>query len=328
MKIKYKKILSPAKVNLLLKITGKTDNNYHLLKSIFHTVDLYDIIYIREKDSQTEEDDEFKLILGEKLNQNLSAKEKKKYFSSIDNSKNNIIIKTFNKLRKEYNIKNYEVILEKNIPVGAGLGGGSSNSAQILNYVIKNENINITNNKKTEIAKSIGADVPFFLAGGCCFVEGIGEKVYQFDYSLNYKLLLIYPKIITSTEKVYKNLKINLTNLSKCYKMNANLLKFNKKELISLIEKMNFSNDLEESCFEIYNEIKHLKNSLVNYGFINVFLSGSGSTLCSIIIEGKEGDALLEDYLSKVKDSNLIFYSANTIKRDFMFEEAILDENY
>jgi 4-diphosphocytidyl-2-C-methyl-D-erythritol kinase len=321
--MKYHKFLSPAKVNLYLKIVGKTENNYHLLQSFFHTIDLSDIIYIRENEKAT---DDFELLLGKKLNQNLTDSEKDVYFSSINNTDNNIIIKTLILLREKFNIKNYKIILEKNIPVGAGLGGGSSNAAQIINYINIVEKLNLSDSEKISIAKKIGADVPFFLFGGLCFVEGIGEKITSLNFSLGYNLLLVYPKIITATEKVYKKLKMLLTNKTNDYKLNADL--FNVKEkLISFLNNNDFKNDLEQSCFLLYPEIQKIKNSLVDICLGNVFLSGSGSTVCSLFIERKECDRVINNFIA-ANNKNVICYLTKTTKQiNFKFEEAILDEN-
>lgn len=324
MKHKYHKILSPAKVNLFLNITGKTANGYHLLQSFFHTIDLADKIYIQKSKNYI---DNFKLIFGKLLKTGLINNEKQEYLNSIDNSSKNIIIKTLNLLRKKFNIKNYSILLEKNIPVGAGLGGGSSNAAQIINYINVSENLNLCLNDKISIAKEIGADVPFFLIGGLCFVEGIGEKITKFDYFFDYDILLIYPKIITSTEKVYKNFNLNLTNQIIDYKLKQSIIK-NKNELKRFLEKNDFNNVLEKSCFELYPNIHEIKKSLVNIGFENVFLSGSGSTVCSLINKRKECDRLIKQYIAP-NNNNVIWYKSKTTKsNNFKFEEAILDENY
>lgn len=323
MQDKYFKISSPAKINLYLKIKGKTENNYHIIESIFHTINLNDIIFIKRTRSDK---NNFKMFLGGKLKLGLSEKNQKFYYDSIKNNEDNLIIKAVNKLRRDFDIKNgYDIKLIKNIPIGAGLGGGSSNAAQIINFINADMNLNLNKKEKIAIAKELGADVPFFLFGGLALVRGIGEKIKNFRFGLNIKLLLIYPSIFTSTKLVYENLKRRLT-IKSSGKYNNKIYFKNKKEIMEFLKKNKFKNELEESCFELYPEIKKIKNELNNIGFKNVFLSGSGSTLCAFI-NRKESDERVQHFIG-MRNDLVCFETCTTKGLKFYFEEAYFNEYY
>ena len=183
-------ILSPAKININLKVLSKRSDGYHNIKSRFQLIDLCDEIT-------------FKLTQDENIKVNLGFK--------LENNDRNIVYDIASKLRFINKIKSgVNIDISKNIPLGAGLGGGSSNAAStivVLNYLWK---LGMTKNQMIEFGKNYGADIPFFVYGKNAIAEGIGEKLTACK-SLNDNMLLIYPNIHSSTGEMFRELSYPLT---------------------------------------------------------------------------------------------------------------------
>ena len=156
-------IKSYSKINLGLKVLNLRPDNFHNINSIFIEVDLCDILQFVPSDS-------FKLNC---INKNIP----------LDNS--NTIAQAYKILSEKFDFrKHYEIIVDKNIPIGGGMGGGSSNAAATLKALNKLNNLNLTNKNLMDIALKIGSDVPFFIEGGLKFVYGRGEKIKPHMFSL------------------------------------------------------------------------------------------------------------------------------------------------
>ena len=144
---------SPAKINLYLKILKKRLDGFHEIDSAFQLIDLYDEIEIINIDSN-----EIKIICD----------------PSIIKKEDNIVFKAVKALKEDYRIdKGVQISLKKNIPIGAGLGGGSSNAATVLLGLSKMWNLNISHQEMLKRGKNLGADVPFFINGENAFVSGL-----------------------------------------------------------------------------------------------------------------------------------------------------------
>ncbi|MFN3966885.1 MAG: 4-(cytidine 5'-diphospho)-2-C-methyl-D-erythritol kinase [Endomicrobiia bacterium] len=162
------KLLSPAKINLSLRILNKREDGYHNIKSILQTVSLYDEIFISDSSSGKEIDFVCKPEVTKKPEDNLAYK-------AI------LLLKRYTSEKRKVKVK-----IIKNIPVGAGLGGGSSNAATILKGLAKFWNIKISLNELKKLALKLGADVTFFLYGGKCLVEGSGERIKKLKLKEKY----------------------------------------------------------------------------------------------------------------------------------------------
>ncbi|MBU4486237.1 MAG: 4-(cytidine 5'-diphospho)-2-C-methyl-D-erythritol kinase [Candidatus Delongbacteria bacterium] len=246
-----------CKLNLHLRVTGKLPDGYHSLETIFQEIPFYDEIDI----SIPEED--------------------KIEFSStgikIPDGDNNICVKAAEILKDKYSIrKGCKIILQKNVPIGAGLGGGSSDAAATLKALNELWSIGSGDDDLEKIALKLGADVPFFIKGGCACAEGKGEVLRPIEPLLkNGSILLIYPHIHISTPDAYRKLNLNLTNLSnniifaEVLKSGVSLSDFHKR----------FVNDFEDVVFKEYPEIGKIKELLLNEGADLAAMSGSGSTV-------------------------------------------------
>ncbi len=179
--MKIIKTLCPAKINLYLKVLDKREDGYHNIDTSFQLIDLADEM-------------------------SFEISEKNIYLSSNEDflsDENNTIYKSAKKIKKMFNIKNgVKINIEKNIPVGAGLGGGSSNAASTIVALKNLWDLDINTADLINIAKSIGADVPFFIYGKNSIGSGIGEKL-KFTNSIKENLLLIQPDIHNSTKEMF-----------------------------------------------------------------------------------------------------------------------------
>lgn len=261
------KLFSTAKVNLFLDITGyDSTDGYHYIDSIFQEVSLYDEIEIYESDIDIIE------------------------FINLDIKENSTVHKALRLLKENFNIKDkYKIVVKKNIPVGAGLGGGSSNAAFVLKYF--RDKYNLDNSKILEIAKKIGSDVPFFIYGGLCRVSGKGEKIEKLNSKLDkITFLVIYPDILVKTSWAY--------SLIEDKKSSFTLPDFKNISLITIdfLEKILY-NKFQIFVFKALPELKVIYDTLTrSLNCKAIFMSGSGSSLV----------ALYEDAYKALEDSVIV----------------------
>jgi 4-diphosphocytidyl-2-C-methyl-D-erythritol kinase len=257
------KIKAPAKVNLFLEV-GKRENLLHPLVSLIDIVSLYDFIYIKS-----------------------SEKTSVNFISKWEIPQENTVTKLISILKKRFSFE-VNIKIEKRIPPGTGLGGGSSDSAYALLYLNKIFNFGLNMDEMLEIAKEIGSDVSLFLTGKRCIIENFGEKVKICDDFKFYYLLLI-PDFSIKTSDVYNKLDElgEFGDLTYAYEKVKILIEKIKEGDINKIENYMF-NRLEKACFEINNEVKEVRNEVEKKTGKRFFLSGSGGVLFSIFKEKEE----------------------------------------
>lgn len=247
-------IKSNSKINFGLFVTEKRADNFHNIETIFYPIDFYDELTFEPSE--------------------------KFYFSSNDtnlnNDTNNLIVRTKELLEKETNKQlNVSIHLDKNIPIGSGLGGGSSNAAVTLLSLNEMFNLNLSKEKLAELALQLGSDVPFFLNPFPSYAQSRGEKLKIINITLPYSILIINPGINVSTKWAYQNIKpkqpeFNLEKLS-----NENILD------VEFLRK-NIKNDFENVVFPNYPLIKNIKIEVYEIGADFSLMSGSGSTLFAL----------------------------------------------
>jgi 4-diphosphocytidyl-2-C-methyl-D-erythritol kinase len=240
---KFATYLSPAKLNLGLKITGKKEDGYHLLKTVFCLIDLFD-----EIDIQITNDKKISLI---EHNQAWPFYTDLSYRAAI--------------LLQEYSGTSFgaNIKIRKTIPSGAGLGGGSSNAATVLMVLNELWGLNISNTKLMELGISLGADVPFFIYGQNALALGIGEILSPVDIPKQY-FVLVKPSFHIPTRNIFAHLKISNLNIN-ADSITANWL-INTKE-----------NDLFPIATNLYPQLQNIVNELQEFG--NTSMTGSGSVL-------------------------------------------------
>ena len=284
---------SPCKINLFLDIKSKREDGYHLIESLFHTIDLFDVIKI-------EENKEFKISTSGKYKLN-------------DSEEDNIVAKIFYHFKNEIGLKkNYKINIEKNIPTGAGLGGGSSNAATMIKFFLEELNIK-PESRLIESFSKFGADIPFFIKGGLSWVSGIGEKIYSFDFTFPYKIILIFPNINVSTKLAYSKFTENDFNKSDIFYIKNLLDNFAiKKTEINFEDLYSHTyNIFEKNVFNIEPKIKEYKEKAENEIKRKICMSGSGSSLFALYDKDENID---EDY-NKLKNifENLDIHKLNLI---------------
>ena len=259
-------VLSPAKVNLFLKVISKRLDGYHNIISIVDIISLFDVIHFEE-------------ILDDIVN----VKDDK---GILPDGMANTMYRAAIALKERFKITSgIDIYIEKNIPIGSGLGGPSSNAAAVLKELAKIWKISISEAEFYEIGKSIGADVPLFLYGKPCIMRGIGDEISPIELP-NLWYLIIYPNVSISTRRVYEDLKIVLTKKQNDIKLVA---KFNNaREVCAILE-----NDLERIGILLCPVIQTIKDRLIEAGACGALMSGSGSSVFGIFENEEEaGQAL------------------------------------
>lgn len=244
-----------AKINISLDVVGKRADGYHLLKMIMQNIDLYDIIRV------------------EKRNEGISIGCDKTY---VPLDERNIAYKAARLFLDTYNIDGgVEICIKKNIPVSAGLAGGSTDAAAVLKCMRNIYEVDVSDKELMNLGVKIGADVPYCILGGTALCEGIGELITPLKPFKNKILVLVKPNFGVSTKEVYKSL-----NIEKIYKHpeTENLIKYMETEdLISL--NRNMKNILENVTIKNNPTIKKIKMRMMNLNALGSLMSGSGPSV-------------------------------------------------
>lgn len=246
---------SNCKINLGLHIINKREDGFHNLETVFYPIPLADTLELIENDNNLFNSVSFK-----------------SFGLSIDGSlENNLIVKAYRLLANDFNLKAVDFYLLKNIPMGAGLGGGSSNAAfalKLLNNCLK---LNLSNKQLENYAAILGSDCAFFIENKPSYAIGRGEVLEPLNIDLNgYFFVLIKPNIHVSTAEAFANV----------YKRGEGAISL--KELIkNPIEKWNglIENDFEKSVFGHHPSIRLIKEKLYENGAIYASMSGSGASV-------------------------------------------------
>lgn len=250
---------APAKINLSLDIVKKRDDGYHELQMIMQTVSLYDEINIKKDEKISLDSNKKNIPLDQK---NLAWKAADLFFKYTKIS------------------GGCKIYLKKIIPDGAGLGGGSSDAAQVLIALNEMYETNLTDEELQSIGLQIGADVPFFILKGTCLAEGIGEKLTVIENNTHPYVLIYKPDFSISTKWVYENFCLEKPS---CFDINIikDALKKDDKNMLC----NNMYNVLEQVTTEKYSEIKTIKSKLINLGAQAALMTGSGSAVFGLFYD-------------------------------------------
>jgi 4-diphosphocytidyl-2-C-methyl-D-erythritol kinase len=247
------RILSPAKINLFLHVRGKRPDGYHELFSLMCRINLFD---------------ELTLQLGEGSGVEISCSHPK-----VPADGTNLAVRAANLFLGELDsARSVRIFLKKNIPVAAGLGGGSSNAASVLMALNACHHHPFPQDALMKMGLKLGADVPFFIFQKPAIATGIGEKLEAFGGQLPYHILLAYPAIEVSTAQVYQNLNLGLTKgEKKPTSSNSKLERFDPAR--------DLTNDLERVTIRKHPQIGLAKEKMLKLGAVGALMSGSGSTV-------------------------------------------------
>ncbi len=257
-------VKSFGKINLFLDVVGLYKNRYHKIKSLFIQSEIFDLIRVTNNDTN-----------------------QIRVFTNVDIApKDNLITKTANLFitslgRMPFGVDFY---LTKNIPIGGGMGGGSSNAATILKILNSIWKARYSHQKLEKIGKLLGADIPFFIRGGVQKVGGIGDILTPLKTKkVNLQMVLVKPTVSVFTQNAYQ--KIDDSNLSKESYQNNKKFKWlieglkegNYDKIVS-----NIYNKFELVIFKEYPVLEDTKAQILNSGASVSFMSGSGSTMVGI----------------------------------------------
>lgn len=248
---------SRAKINLSIDVLGKRQDGYHLVEMIMQTIDLYDLIEINEKD-----------------NDQITIKSTS---DEIPLDCNNLVYKAANLIKKTFNInKGVEIHIKKNIPVAAGMAGGSSNAAAVLVGLNKLWNLNLSNQQLEKIGLKLGADVPFCINGGAVLASGIGEELTLIKgLTKDVCILVCKPDLFVSTKEVYECIDSKDIDKRPNNKFLIECLK--NEETRQLAE--NMFNVLEGVTMDKHPVIQQIKDIMTNNRALGAMMSGSGPTV-------------------------------------------------
>lgn len=249
-------------MNLSLRVVGKRRDGYHLVDTVMVPVGLYDELEITRPRSGRR----IRVMCDDPL---------------VPSGKRNLAHQAASLLLGDAGIrKPVRIQIRKRIPVGAGLGGGSSDAAATLLGVNRLFRLGLSRQKMLTLAVSLGADAPFFVCGHLARARGIGDKLEPLPSMARFWIVILYPGFPVSTRWVYRNLSFKLTKGIE--NTNINLSRSGRRGLLRLLV-----NDLEAVVFRRYPRIAFLKERLIQEGAAGALMSGSGSSVFGIFFSAK-----------------------------------------
>jgi 4-diphosphocytidyl-2-C-methyl-D-erythritol kinase len=249
---------APAKINLFLKVLGKRPDRYHELLTLMCPIGLYDEISLHFGVKKTTIHCSDPAVPRDETN--IAHRAAKRFFETAGIT------------------DGVHISIHKNIPVAAGLGGGSSDAATVLLGLNRFLGSPISKQQLLELGASIGADVPFFVFQKPAIATGIGEILEPYDGLKPHSVVLIYPGFGVSTADIFKKVNLRLTN---CKKIHSN--SFFKNGVFDASR--HIYNDLETISASLYPEIRSAKESILDGGAIGAAMSGSGSSVFGLFAD-------------------------------------------
>lgn len=273
---------SYAKLNLYLEVLNKRKDNYHNIKTVFERIDLADKIILKPRRDK-------------KINITCNV-------ASVPQDSSNLAWRSAKLLQDSFNVdKGADIKIIKRIPVGSGLGGGSSNAATVLIGLNKLWKLNLAQNKLLHLAGKLGCDVPFFISHSP-FAQGEarGDKIKPLSalWSLRLWHILVVPKIGVSTASIYKRWD-KCSGTIKKERAGLTIAKYNVNILTLALRKNNLAligdalfNSLEQVTARLYPQINAIKEKLMQLGVKSILMSGSGPAVFGIVSSRKEALSL------------------------------------
>jgi 4-diphosphocytidyl-2-C-methyl-D-erythritol kinase len=290
------KIFSPAKINLFLQVLDKRSDGYHNLITLMCCIGLYDTVSLTFGVKDITVSCHHPVVPEDEANFAFGAAQL-----------------FFKMLNKNEGVK---IFIQKQIPVAAGLGGGSSNAAAVFLGLNRYYGYPFSTEDLMSMGVSIGADVPFFIFQRPAIASGIGEKLEAYQNLKNFKILLVFPEISVPTADVYKKLNLGLTKCKK--KLKSFLL--NKQRFDP---RCHLCNDLETVTASEYPVIKTVKEALLSHGALGALMTGSGPTIFGLFSDSnaasKASQALFRTYKWKMHLADMITQTAGYQIQDTRF---------
>lgn len=263
-------VRSYAKINLGLRILGRRTDGFHDISTLFHRVDLFDTLHFEITDGAVS------------LESNRD---------DIPTDDGNICIRAVRLLVEQQRGVGVHITLHKNIPAGAGLGGGSSNAAAVLRYLPPLLGVSFPEEELLEMAAILGSDVPFFLQDGSAIARGRGELLEYFSWECPWWIVLVNPAIHVSTAWAYGSLRLAAQPADP--DLRAMLLRANEDpaSLATLLH-----NDFEAPVMEAYPAIREVRQTMLDAGAAGALMSGSGSSVFGLFSDGAAARACTDRF--------------------------------
>lgn len=259
-----------CKINLGLHVVRKREDGFHDLETVFYPIPLRDALEIVQSPCKQTT----LTISGLKID---------------GGAADNICVKAYELLKKDFALPPVTIHLHKVIPTGAGLGGGSSDGAFTLLLLNKKFDLNLTKDVLIKYALELGSDCPFFIKNNPCFATGRGEILEPVGIDLStYKIVLINPGIHVNTGLAFSKIRPKADRLSVSEIIQQPIKNW----------KENLVNDFEESIFQQHSSIKEIKELLYSNGAVYASMSGSGSSVYGIFPEKQTPDLKFKDNYS------------------------------
>ncbi len=257
-----------AKINLALDVTGKREDGYHEVRMVMQSINLYDSISLTKSREP-----------GIRIRTNRAY---------LPTNEDNLIYKAVRLMLDEYGIHSgVDVVLDKFIPVAAGLAGGSSDAAAAMVGMTRLFSVKTTMTRLMELSVKIGADVPFCIMRGTVLAEGIGERLTRLEPMPSCPILIAKPGINVSTKFVYSNLKLDENTVHPDIDGMIDAIK--RKDIGGVCSRM--GNVLESVTVREYPVIEDIKRQMMASGAINAMMSGSGPTVFGVFGNRKNAGA-------------------------------------
>lgn len=259
-KLNYK---ARAKINLGLDVCRRLENGYHEVKMVMQTVDIYDELEFKKRNDPD-------IILS------VNSRD---YLGDLEN---NLIFKAAKLMKEWYNIsQGIEIKLKKNIPVAAGMAGGSTDAAATMLAINEMFELGLGKEELMERAVCLGADIPFCILGGTALAEGIGEKLIPLPAPPKASILVVKPPVMVPTKWVYENL--HLKALEKHPDIDGMIEALKEGNLRGITERM--ENVMESVTEREYPIITDIKKMMLGNGALNAVMSGSGPSIFGIFLD-------------------------------------------
>lgn len=267
-----------AKINLSLDVVGKREDGYHLLKMIMQGIDLYDVINVV------------------KASEGISVSCNRPY---VPVDERNLAYKAAKLFKEDYGIEGgVHIRIDKNIPVAAGLAGGSTDAAAVLRCMRDLYRPEVDDKEIKSLGLRIGADVPYCVTGGTALCEGIGERVTPLKPFKDKIVVLVKPNFGVSTKEVYSNLDINKINRHPDTNKIIKAMEDNDLKLISSAMK----NVLENVTLRKHGVLRSVKNDMVSMGALGALMSGSGPSVFALFNDMLSAQRCYDKMKTKYKE--------------------------
>jgi 4-diphosphocytidyl-2-C-methyl-D-erythritol kinase len=264
------KLRAHAKINIGLHILGKRTDGYHDLETVFHEINMFDEIELEPHDRLMMTADSILVPIDE----------------------TNLCLRAAQLLQSELKVQQGVMInLKKNIPIGAGLGGGSSDAAAVLVGLNKLWGLKLKNNRLRKIATEIGSDIPFFVEGGTAYATGRGEILQHFDLDIPFWIVLVTPPRHVSTAWAYQSLKSDRQGKAVDLRTALTEQIQEPKKLAAIVQ-----NDFEPSVFEAHPEILQTKEKLTECGALFSLMTGSGSSVFGFFADADSAQRSIKEF--------------------------------